>query len=284
MQKRLAEAVSIAGGTSSLVPESRGEKGFDLLQKIAGKLVGEDFLVLPRFRLPDPAALTATCNDTGLLAAAGEFGTEEWLQGLSLVRENPRNYQTMGNLREVFGAPASTRRLRILQLPFVADAPNCWIGGKFPANWVPPAQATSLAFEFSASFDAGQTVAGILTDDWRERVPLPELTAGAAIKYNEPDCEAPQCMLLAVTPEQRGAWDWNVLVNTVTETFSLAKKRAVDTETLQKTWLGQFLPALVTPVDARNNTPNLDFRMAGPAIATGPVVDLPNAPGKTFSS
>lgn len=279
LEKRLADAGSLLLEEGKLSTVESGDKLFDLLVKISGVFAGEDFLVLPKFRLPNPAEIAAACNDAALQASIAEFGTEEWLQGLALVRENIRNYQMAGNLRETFEAPAGARRLKILQLPVAAGTPSAWIGGKFPANWAPPPQATSMAFEFSADFDAGQTVSGLLTDDWREKVPLPELTAGAAIKYNEPDSEAPQCMLLVVTPEQRGAWDWSVLMNTVLETMAMAKKRGVDTEVLQLTWLGQFLPALVTPLDAQGNTPNLDFRVAGPPALATPIVDLPTNPG-----
>lgn len=282
LEKRLADAGSLLQEGGKLSSGDKGDKLFDLLVKISGVFAGEDFLVLPKFRIPNAAEIMATCNDAGLQASIGEFGTEEWLQGLALIRENIRNYQMAGNLRDLFEAPASARKLKILQLPVAAGTPTVWIGGKFPANFVPPPQATSMAFEFSADFDAGQTVSGLLTDDWREKVPLPELTAGAAIKYNEPDSEAPQCMLLVVTPEQKGAWDWSVLVSAVLDTMTLAKKRAVDTELLQQTWMGQFLPALITPLDAQSNTPNLDFRTAGPAVLPTPIVDLPTNPGSIF--
>jgi hypothetical protein len=143
----------------------------------------------------------------------------------------------VANLREVLNAPAGGRSLKILQLPVVPGGPNSWIGTKFPEGYVPPPNATSMAFEFSAPFTPVQPVAGIFTDDWREKVPVPTLTAGVSIHYNQANNEAPQCLLLAVPPKQAGAWNWDTLMDTVLETMLLARKRAVDTELLQSTWL-----------------------------------------------
>ncbi len=274
LTKRLQMAGSLLSAVAAQPATTASDKIFDDLVAVARVFAGEDFLVLPAFHVPKPAEIKATLANKALTTGLKEFETEEWLQGLSMVHENVRNYQLLFNLREVCNAPATARRLRILQLPFVAGAANAWVGGIFPPGFTPPPAATSMAFEFSANFVPAQLIAGIVIDDWREKIPLPAVTAGAAIHYNEADSEAPQCLLLAVAPEQKGAWDWNMLLNTVLETMTMAKKRAVDTEILQTTWLNQFLPAVINPIDAKNNTPNNDFKWCGPAIKTLPTVDM----------
>ncbi|MEP7106535.1 MAG: hypothetical protein ABI760_01110 [Ferruginibacter sp.] len=243
-----------------------GDKLFEELSNLARLFGGEDFIVLPRFRLPDTGSITASYNDESLSASIGEFGLEEWIQGLAMVRGNIQKYQLVNNLRIIFDTPANGRITKILQLPFVAGTNNQWIGTGFKAGFEPPPQVTSMAYEFSSAFSDSQPVSGILLDDWREKVPLPELTAGVSIKYDQSNAEAPQCLLLLVAPELKGAWDWQSIVDGVSETIELAKKRAVDGELIQTTWLSQFLPAIVTPVDGKNNTPNLDFKVAGPFI------------------
>jgi hypothetical protein len=237
-----------------------------MLAKIAKQFGGEDFIVLPKFSLPDAVSIKATFNDKTLASSIGEFGLEEWVQSLAMVRDSIRRYQVVNNLRAVFNSAAKDRHFKILQLPFVPGANNHWIGAKFPEGFQPPPQATSMAYEFSANFNVTQIISGIMIDDWREKVPLPELTAGISINYDQSNSEPPQCLLLVVTPEIKGAWEWQSVVSSVLETMTLAKKRAVDSEIIQTSWLSQFLPALVTPLDAENNTPNLDFRWAGPAI------------------
>jgi hypothetical protein len=242
-----------------------------MLKRLGRLLAGEDFLLLPEFSLPDTAGIKATFNDQELTASVKESNLREWIQGLALVRDNIRSFQMIGNLRKIYGAAADKRNLKILQLPHLPGGGNHWIGGRFPEGFEPPAGATSLAFEFSAGFTEDEKISGILVDEWREKIPLPEITGGIAIHYNQANSEAPQCMLLAVSPTQKGAWDWENLAGSVIETMKMAKKRAVDTEILQTSWVSQFLPALVTPVDDRNNTPNLNFGVAGPGLKIPPV-------------
>ncbi|MGC3946461.1 MAG: hypothetical protein QM762_18385 [Chryseolinea sp.] len=242
------------------------EQLFEELTTIARKFAGENFITLPVFALPEKNAISGTFNDTSLAASVGEFGLEEWVQSLSMVRENVRKYQTLSNLRAVYAASSGSRRLQALQLPFQAGSQSHWIGTTFPKNFEFSSQVTSMVYEFSATLNVNEQVSGLLVDDWREKVPVENMQAGISIKYNQSNAEAPQCMLLMVAPEIKGAWDWPSIVDGVLSTMTLAKKRAVDGELIQTTWLSQFLPAIVTPIDGKNNTPTLDFRIAGPAI------------------
>ncbi|MEO7983166.1 MAG: hypothetical protein ABI688_03685, partial [Bacteroidota bacterium] len=266
LTKRVEDGAASFAQISSQAASSAGEKVFDMLSKLAKHFTGEDFLVLPAFRLPDPAGIQATFADPTLSASIGEFGLEEWLQGLSLVRENIQRCQVLNNFRTIFDAPAHSRNFKVLQLPFLPGTNNHWVGAQFPAGYKPPPQVISMAYEFSAAFNPTDSVSGILIDDWNEKVPQAALTAGVSINYDQSNAEAPQCLLLLTAPEIKGSWEWQSVVDSILETMTLAKKRAVDSEIIQSTWLSQFLPAMVAPIDAKNNTPNLDFRMAGPII------------------
>lgn len=243
-----------------------GAKLFEELSGLARKFAGENFVILPVFALPERTAIAGTYNDTTLATSVGEFGIEEWMQGLSMVRENVRKYQTLSNLRAVFSTPASGRKLQALQLPFKTGSASHWIGGTFPQGFQPSSQVTSMVYEFGAVLNANESLSGLLLDDWREKVPMENMQAGVSVKYNQSNAEAPQSMLLMVAPDIKGAWDWTSIVDGVLSTMSLARKRAVDGELIQSTWLSQFLPAIVTPIDSKNNIPTLDFRMAGPII------------------
>jgi hypothetical protein len=56
---------------------------------------------------------------------------------------------------------------------------------------------------------------------------------------------------LLVTPSEfRGAWQWQDLVDTLQETLTMAKKRAVEPDQIDTTTYGRFLPALVSAVTA----------------------------------
>jgi hypothetical protein len=75
-----------------------------------------------------------------------------------------------------------------------------------------------------------------------ERVPDPVQTTGVTFHYDEPGSRAPQALLLAVCPDQRPAWDDDLVLATINETLDLAKIRSVDLEGLND--FGQILPAL----------------------------------------
>lgn len=266
VNSRLAQTSAMLAVVNANAANLNGEQLFEELTALARRFAGENFLTLPLFALPEKNAIAGTYNDASLAASIGEFGMEEWVQSLSMVRENVRKYQMLNNLRAVYQTPSANRKLQALQLPFKAGAASHWIGVAFPQNFEPSSQVTSMVYEFSAALNVNERISGLLLDDWREKVPLENMQAGISIKYNQSNAEAPQCMLLMVAPELKGAWDWPSIVDGVLSTMTLARKRAVDGELIQGTWLSQFLPAIVTPIDSKNNTPTLDFRMAGPII------------------
>ncbi|MVM41363.1 hypothetical protein GO730_32865 [Spirosoma sp. HMF3257] len=276
LQSRLDQSAKLLADLQSNTSlDSRGQ--FEQLVQVARLVAGDDLIVLPQFTLPNQPDIQATLNDTTLLQQAGEFGVEEWLQGVAVVRETPRQYQMLCNLREALSAPAASRSLRILQLPFLAEGGNSWVGARLPAGFIVPENVVSLALELPGSFVPTQLVSGMLLDTWREKIPQADLTAGLSINYDQPNNEAPQTLLLAVAPDQSGQWQLNSLFGAVIETIDLARKRLVDSEMIQATWLNQFLPAVVAPVDPKNNTPDLNFQVAGPFIR--PDVIAPGGPG-----
>ncbi|MDX2285573.1 MAG: hypothetical protein NW241_15505 [Bacteroidia bacterium] len=266
LRARLAQAARLSRLIQQRAGQLSREEQFDAWAEAARVLAGEDLLILPRFRLETPAEIRATHDDADLLDQAGDLAVEEWLQGVATVRDNARNYLLLQNLREFVPCPAGSRSLKIMQLPFLADRPNRWVGAAFPAGYEPPQAATSLAYEVSGNLNPEVLLSGIVVDEWKEQIPLRDLSGAAAIHYDQPNQEAPQALLLAVAPQLTGRWQWPVLMKIVEETFELAKKRGVDTELLQETWLSQFLPALLGPLDPQDNTATLDFGLAGPPV------------------
>ena len=86
------------------------------------------------------------------------------------------------------------------------------------------------------------------------------------MQYDQPGSEPPQTLLLAVSPHRKPMWVWNDLADTVLETMEMARKRAVEPAQIQDSYLGQFLPALVAPIEgtAVKNTVTLDFNQTKP--------------------
>jgi hypothetical protein len=82
---------------------------------------------------------------------------------------------------------------------------------------------------------------------------------GIAVHYNNPDSEPAQVCLLAVCPTEEGGWTWDLLMETIDETFGWAKKRAVDPDLLNTTLFGQVLPATYAAISGADDSPTLDY-------------------------
>ena len=65
----------------------------------------------------------------------------------------------------------------------------------------------------------------MLLDDWTEEIPTASETTGISFRFNQPNAAPPQTLLLAVTPEETGSWDWDDLVG-ILERHSAARKTA----------------------------------------------------------
>ncbi len=88
---------------------------------------------------------------------------------------------------------------------------------------------------------------------------IPSATADTALsfRYESPVAEAPQAVLLAVPPSATAAWDTDTLLDTVRETLTLAKIRAVDSSLLDG--LRPFLPAIFLSGNTANDTVSTNF-------------------------
>lgn len=99
----------------------------------------------------------------------------------------------------------------------------------------------------------------MILDEWVEIIPYKNVHTGVAMHYNEPNAEAPNTLIMAVTPEETGQWRWDDLMDTLNDTLSLAKKRAVEPDHIKKNDWGQALPALISAISPNDSTPSLDF-------------------------
>ena len=90
-------------------------------------------------------------------------------------------------------------------------------------------------------------MAGLIIDEWVEKIVLPEQTTATAFHYDGPSAEAPQCLLLAVSPNNSYSWKWDDLTNNtlkdmLLDAMDLLKIRAVDYRSLKE--LTQILPTI----------------------------------------
>ena len=113
-------------------------------------------------------------------------------------------------------------------------------------SFVPEGDFLSVVRQLPNNYDAAADQAGLLIDEWNEVIPNRIETTGIAVHYNQPNTEPPQCVLLAVSPNVNGTWDWDDLVDTVIDTFDRAKRRAVEPDFLRPTAYWQLLPAVLS--------------------------------------
>ena len=78
-----------------------------------------------------------------------------------------------------------------------------------------------------------------------------------SFRHETPVAEAPQAVLLAVPPPAATSWDTETLIDTVRDTLTLAKIRAVDSALLDG--LRPFLPAICLTGNTANEVVSTHF-------------------------
>jgi hypothetical protein len=281
MAKRAAALVTdltarLAGVQAQLVAEaaeSAADKKVAALTAAAKFMLGQDFQIVPDFSVPQPQA-TEWSNAWGPGPAADDslldhlrtglgrrFPVDDWFVGVARVREKMRDLETAGHLMGAFtGAEAA---LQPLQFPHRTDVP--WLALDFPetdsAGEPFRIDEDKLLYtaHYAQGFNAALRQAGLLLDEWTEVVPGRTEDTGLAFHFDRPNSEPPQALLLALPPKYTGGWRWQDLVDTVHETFDLARKRAIEPDHIDGTAYARFLPALVSAVTLHPITASLNL-------------------------
>jgi hypothetical protein len=147
------------------------------------------------------------------------------------------------------------------QLPFVKN--DHWLGMEFAADAV--IDQDRLLYTAHYADDPPPTQhqrCGLLLDEWTEVIPAERETTALAADLHRPDSEPPQAMLLAVPPTRTGTWNTDDLVAAITETFELARLRAVEPDHLDDTAYAQLLPATVLSATRQPITISTDLAVA----------------------
>jgi hypothetical protein len=220
---------------------------------------GNDFAVLPRFTPPDFTSLQSAFGQSSALVASDPQAPARWLLQLAHVRPGISRLDSALSLAQLLGAQAvSPPGLLLGQLPEVAG--DKWLGlGIDPAH--PPAKGR-VAFACLTQGDPvnQNSYAGLLIDEWPERIPSTQENAAVAFHYEEPKARAPQAMLLAVCPDGRKTWDDDLVTGILQEALELTKIRTVDLDSVQE--VGQILPALYFALNLQGATVSTNFAIA----------------------
>jgi hypothetical protein len=210
--------------------------------------------------LQNEGALRSALAYPDLLKEGGPFALTEWIQGVAQVRPAIQAYQSIRQLREALGLASEHPLPAVAQLPFHPGKENRWVGIAFPRGYEPDSDVLSLLLDLPSAYRTDTLQAGLLIDQWKEVIPDREVEAGIALQHNQPNTEAPQTVLLAVSPRQAGHWAWDDLMNTVKDTLALAKMRLVTPEIIEKhSPLSHLLPAVLPAVIDTDRGPSLDL-------------------------
>jgi len=220
-------------------------------------IIGKDAAILPHLTPPGLTALQSAFAESATMLAADPEAADRWLLQLSHIRPAVERVDLASALTRLLGADKP--RLTVAQLP--ATPGDRWLA--LPVDPANPPASGRVAIEAFATGDppAATVLAGLLLDEWLDRIPSQATSTGVSFNYPEPMARTPQALLLAVCPDTRSAWDGGLILTILEESLALAKVRAVDLSALQQ--VGQFLPALCFPFNLQATTPATHFLATG---------------------
>jgi hypothetical protein len=242
-------ATSLAGVTIATAEQP-------VVESVFSTIFGAGFTVLPKFAPPDLASLQSAFSQSASLVASDPIAPSRWFNQLTHVRPSISRLDSAMSVAQLLGSASRPQPL-LGQLPLVAG--DKWLALPIdPAN--PPAKGR-LAYACLTQGDptTEATYAGLLVDEWPERIPSTSENAAVAFHYEEPKARAPQALLLAVCPDNRETWDDDLVTGVLRETLELAKIRAVDLDSVQL--VGQILPALYFALNLQGATISTHFAL-----------------------
>ncbi|MBK7599324.1 MAG: hypothetical protein IPJ07_12700 [Acidobacteria bacterium] len=225
------------------------------LDTAAKTLLGDDFRIVPEFGMSSEQAdewdKSLVASQSGELLKyltdppnEVDFPVDDWLYGVSRVREKMRHWEKCVMLSEAF--KSGELRLVPVQLPFKPN--DRWLALEYPANYTLDGDRLLFTAAYAAPFQKLQRQCGLLIDEWNEVIPGKDETTGIAFHYDRPNAEPPQTMLLVTPANMDGPWQWQDLVDAINETLEMAKKRAVEPVHVDQTAYARFLPSTVMAV------------------------------------
>ncbi len=181
-------------------------------------------------------------NFSGSSARTKDTKPQEWLEKWGYVRPALRDVSDALAVQDCYDATSIP--MFVGQWPETKQQP--WIATSSPRGPDTP-KLSMLALTPGAGrkqWSDFDTVSGLLIDEIADRVPETEIDTGLTFHFDAPNTEAPQSLLLAVPPRGH-SWDYDLMINTLRDTYNLARIRAVDGHAMSAH--NQVLPAIYGP-------------------------------------
>lgn len=222
-------------------------------------ILGEGFPVLPLFDVAASTQLDLAFADSTRLQGGEPRAVENWMSRASRVRPGAARLEDLLLYAQALDVPLQ-RNLAVAQLPYEAN--DRWLG--LPPTQQKPMRGGRLSLiaqrprGISGPLAGAEPLAGLMVDEWVEVVPASRETTAVGFHYDAPSSQAPQSILLALSPDPSAPWDLATLESILLETLELAKLRTVDADALGE--VGHFLPALLFGFNSSNEAVSTDFR------------------------
>lgn len=194
-----------------------------------------------------------------------DFPVDDWLHGLARVRPRLALWERITLLSDAIGQDEPD--LTPAQFPFTTGDP--WLGLEIPSTFTINGDRLLYTAHYSTPFDGDSEQCALLVDEWTETLPTTTADTGIAANYDRPGTQPPQTMLLVAPPVRTGTWKFDDLAAAVSETFALARTRAVEPGQLDATTYAQLVPATVMAAAARSITIATDLSANNDLTVTG---------------
>ena len=222
--------------------EGAPEDRMALATSVTRIVLGRAFPVIARFTPSDDEPLDALFASSDDLTGGDPAAISGFVTQAGRVRPDTAVLDELTMVSELL-QDRVVASLAVGQRPFVEG--ERWVANHLPGpdtggrvHWI------AVDHGGVAAAAAG-VAAGLLVDEWVERVPATRQTTGVAFHFDAPASRPPQALLLAVTPDEETAWSLDLVVATLMQTLEDARLRAVSPQALSA-W-GHHLPAIFPP-------------------------------------
>jgi hypothetical protein len=218
--------------------------------------LGDDVALVPRFTAANAAELRRTVDASTALQGGDGSQAVTWFERITRVRAGAARLADSRLYAEALGG--DPHGFRVGQLP--SRPGDRWAALPTGPDGRPGGRL-SLVLYGPDGLDLAADLGGLVIDEWTEVVPSRTEVTAVSFRFDAPGARAPQAVLLAVPPDERGAWELETLEAVVLETLQLLKLRLVDLDALAEAGspVGQFLPALYFAGNVEGDTVTTDL-------------------------
>ncbi|MFK7786199.1 MAG: hypothetical protein AB8B56_13855, partial [Crocinitomicaceae bacterium] len=163
-----------------------------------------EYVTIP-FKLKSTSEMAKTYTSQKFDNITADFNTSDWLYTASKVKETLTPLMLLDQVS--IGAKPVLNLSEVKQLPYVASEANVWMGTQYKGDM----DQSRISFVITSSEIAVKmsgNLSGILVADWDEQIPIKEVDTGVAFNYDAPNAKSPKNILLGVSPDVTGKWDW----------------------------------------------------------------------------